>query len=108
MLIWRGRGIVIALIVFACLILVELVTEAMFGDNTYYQNHGWLRLVALWIAAGLVYLLRGWFGVGQERILIDKETGQEIQVNKESNLLFVPARFWPVILLVLGVAFALL
>jgi hypothetical protein len=105
MIIWRGRGIFIALIAFVCLILVELGTEAIFRDDTYYQEYGWPRLVGFGVAAALVYLLRGWFGVGQERTLIDKETSQEVQVDMESSLLFVPARYWPFILLILGVVF---
>lgn len=91
-----------------CLILVELVTEAAFGDDTYYQENGWPRFAGFAVAAVLVYLLRGWLGVGQARVLIDKETGQEVQLNRESTLLFVPARFWPIILLILGVVFAFL
>jgi hypothetical protein len=105
MLIWHGRGGLIALIAFGCLLLTELFTRAAFGDAHYYQTHGWPKLAGFWVAAGLVYALRSWFGVGRERILIDKDTGKEIKMSFEADLLFVPARYWPAILLALGILF---
>ena len=105
MLIWGGRGGVIALIAFGCLVLTELFTRAAFGDTRYYQTHGWPKLLGFWVAAGLVYALRSWFGVGQEHTLIDKGTGREIRVSLEGQLLFVPARYWPGILLAAGLLF---
>jgi hypothetical protein len=96
---------VVALIAFGCLVLSELLTRSMFGDERYYQTHGWPKLAGLWVAAGLVYLLRSWFGSGKSRTLIDKETGKEITLSSESALLFIPGRLWPPILLALGVVF---
>jgi hypothetical protein len=94
-----------ALIAFVCLVLSELLTRSIFSDDKYYQTHGWPKLAGLWVAAGLVYLLRSWFGVGKERTLIDKETGKETKLTSEGALFFIPARLWPPILLVLGVVF---
>jgi hypothetical protein len=105
MIIWRGKGIVIALIAFGCLVFTEIFTRSMFGDERYYQTHGWPKLVGFWVAAGLIYALRSWLGGGQERTLIDKATGEEIKMSSESALFFIPARFWPSILLGLGIVF---
>lgn len=102
MIIWRGKGGVIALIAFGSFLLAEWFTRAAFHDDTYYQNHGWPKLLALWTAAAVVYALGSWFGVKQERTLIDKSTGQEIKVSREGELFFIPARYWPMILVVLG------
>ena|SRR6266508_3437819 len=106
MIIWRGKGFVIALIAFACLILSEFLTETAFSDNTYYQTHGWPKLVGLWVAALIVYKLWPWFGVRAAQVLVDRDTGQGVHVaSSEGALFFVPARFWPQILLVLGLIF---
>lgn len=105
MIIWRGRGVVIALVAFGCFVLAEFAARAAFGDPTYYETHGWPKLAAFWVAAGIVYALCSWLGVGNERTLVDKGTGQEVKVSSESQLFFIPARYWPVILLVLGVVF---
>ena len=105
MIIWRGRGIVIALVAFACLLLSEFVIEAAYADDRYYQSHGWPKLIAFWSAAALVYAFRSWLGVGQLRTVIDKDTGQEIRLSSEGALFFVPARFWPAVLVGLGFVF---
>jgi hypothetical protein len=101
MFIW-GRGSVIPLIAFACSLLMELFTRTVFGSSSYYQTHGWPILVALWAAAGLVYALRSWFRVGQERPTIDKKSGQQVRVSLEAELFFVRARYWPAVLMALG------
>lgn len=105
MIVWRGRGGVIALIAFGCLLLTELTTRSAFSEPNYYQNHGWPKLVGFWIAAGIVYALKSWLGVGDVRTLVDKGTGKEIRASSEGQLFFIPARYWPVVLLVCGVAF---
>jgi hypothetical protein len=96
MIIWRGRGVVIALIALACFVIAELAT---FGDTGYYQTHGWPKLVAFWVAAGIVFALRSWLGVEQQRTLVDTGTGQEVKMSREAQLFFIPARYWPAILL---------
>lgn len=105
MIIWRGRGIVVAIIAFGCLVLTELITRSAFGDGMYYQTHGWPKLAGFWVAAGLVFALRSWLDGGQDRVLVDKETGTETKLPAENALFFIAVRFWPLILLGLGVAF---
>jgi hypothetical protein len=105
MFIW-GRGGVIPLIAFGCALLTELFTRTAFGnDASYYQTHGWPKLVAFWVAAGFVYALRPWFRVGQERTRIDKKSGQQVQVSLEAEFFFVRARYWPAVLIALGLMF---
>jgi hypothetical protein len=104
-LVWRGKGGVIALITFGSLVLSDLLTRAIFVDPRYYQTHEWPKLVGFWVSAGVVYALFSWLGVGQERALIDKATGQEIKASLEGELFFIPARFWPAILVGLGIVF---
>ena len=105
MIIWRGRGGVIILIAFGCVLLAELFTRSAFTDPNYYQNHGWPKLIAFWVAAGIVFALRSWLGVGQKRTLIDKATGQEINLSSEGALFFISARYWPAILAACGLIF---
>jgi hypothetical protein len=100
MIIWRGRGIVIALIAFGCLLFTELATETTFSDADYYQTHGWPKLAALWLAALIVYQMLPWFEV--QRTRFGYIPGQP-EVVPQSELFFVPARFWPQVLIALGV-----
>ena len=41
MIVWRGRGILVAIITFVCLLITELLTRFFFRNNTYYQQHRW-------------------------------------------------------------------
>lgn len=102
MIIWRGKGIVIALIAFGCLIVSEFATEAAFEDSTYYQLHGWPKLIGLWLAAGIVYRLQPWLGVGKTIGFADQNIRQDIRPSAEGALFFLPARFWPGILFAVG------
>ncbi len=91
-----GRGTVIFLITFASALLMELFTRAAFATTNRYQIHGWPKLVALWAAAGLVYALRSWFRVGQERTIIDKKTAKNAKSlrNQNSSLFLLATGQW--------------
>jgi hypothetical protein len=101
---WRGRGIVIGLIVFGCLCLNELGTRRTFGERDYYQNHGWPKLVGFWAAAAFVYVLQPWLNAGKVRTQTDPISGKT-RTTKEASFFFIPARHWPALLLVCGVLF---
>jgi hypothetical protein len=103
MFIW-GRGGVIPLIAFGCALLTDFSTRTAFGDVTYYQTH-WMADAGCSLGAGFVYALRPWFRVGQQRTIIDKKTGQQRKISLEAEFFFVPARYWPVVLMALGLVF---
>ena len=94
--IWRGKGIIVAVLAFACLVASEAITEVVTHDSLYYQHHGWPKLVAFWVAAAAVYALRHRLGVPET---VEHASGPE------PSLFFVPVRYWPAVLLGLGVAF---
>ena len=54
------------------------------------------------LAAGLVWLLSNHVSKQPTRIVIDRKTGDEIAIEGKHDLLFIPLRYWPVILLVGG------
>ena len=105
MIVWSGFGFLISMIGFGCLIITEMSTRAFFNDPTYYQTHGWPKLVGFWIAAVLVYLLARTLDRQPGRVVIDKETGKEIILKKRHSLFFTPARYWPYIFAGLGLVF---
>jgi hypothetical protein len=89
----RGRGWLIAGISFACLLATEVCTRLCFHDDSYYQRHGWPKLAAFLIAAGLVWSL------------LPHGEGEGFVFRQNDTLFLVPARFWPVILCTLGLVF---
>jgi hypothetical protein len=55
MLVWHGRGAVIAAVAFGSLLASELICRAHFHDDRYYQQqHGWPKLAGFLVAAGVV------------------------------------------------------
>jgi hypothetical protein len=102
MIIWRGRGILIAIIIFGCLLATELLTRSFLHDNTYYQQHGWPKFAGFLIAAGLVWWLA--------RREAEDSTGvhnatRESFFRERDTLFLISARYWPRILCVLGIVF---
>ena len=129
MLIHRGRGGLIALIAFVCLVCTELYTRAQFHDDRYFQQHGWPRLAGFLLAAVIV-----WWLSPQAAPLRPHPPQQDWLVSSSStapglsgssgapkrsrfrprlfratdSLFFIPARYWPPILCVLGILAALI
>jgi membrane protein implicated in regulation of membrane protease activity len=103
MIIWSGFGFLVALIGFGCLVLTQFIANALFQNAAYYQTHGWPKLVAFLIAALLVYFLSRVLERQQGRAMIDKATGREVVLKPRHSLFFVPLKYWPYILVGLGV-----
>jgi hypothetical protein len=56
-LIWRGWGILILAPVVVSLVVVQLGVNAVTRDATYYETHGWPKLLALWVATAACWPL---------------------------------------------------
>lgn len=107
-IIWKGRGGFIALITFLLLLALDGVTGALSGDRQYYASHGWPKLVGFWMAAISVFALRGFLGVppsARDEPASGQEAPQARPSVAEGELFFVPARYWPAVLALLGVVF---
>ena len=107
MIIWSGLGFLVAVIGFASLILTEFVSEKITGDDQFYQEHGWVILVGMLLAAGLTYGLHRLLLLQKGRVVIDKETGQEIVLRSSHSLFFIPVKWWPAVFVGLGVVIAI-
>ena len=103
MIVWRGFGVAVVGLTFAALLMTELGVESFAGNDAYYQQHGWPKLLALLLAAGMVWLLSNRLEKRPARVVIDKETGHEFAVRNKHDLFFVPLRYWPPILVCGGV-----
>jgi hypothetical protein len=110
MIIWRGRGILVAAITFGSCLTTELLTRACFHSDTYYQRQGWPMLAAFVVAAGAVWRLLP----GRENqaptgpdVFTDPQAveAKKSVLRNHDEVFFVPVRFWPFILCALGVIF---
>ena len=106
MIVWNGRGGVVAAIAFGCLLGSEILSESYFHDDTYYQQHGWPKLAGFLVAAGLGWWLQ--HSSEHDGILsVDQATPLRKPpfLRRSDGLFFIPVRLWPAILCVLGVIF---
>jgi hypothetical protein len=106
-LMWSGRGWIIAVITFACLLASDYLTSLRFSEPQYYANHGWPKLTAFWLAALIVQWL---VYHKKEELTLEQTLDQETEpyhpvLGNEDKLFLVPSQYWPMILFVVGILF---
>src|SRR6266545_4807516 len=77
MVIWSGLSFLVAAITFLLLLIAEYVTESLFRDESYYQAHGWPKLLAFFLAGAVIWPLGVYLNRKQGKVMIEKETGKK-------------------------------
>lgn len=104
MLIWRGWGILAVVIGFGALLATQFIVDAVAGRGTYSENSEQFAGPAVALAGLLVFFLGRWLNdPSRGRVLVDKETGQEIVDKPRNDLFFIPMEIWGALLVVLGI-----
>lgn len=106
MILWNGWGIIVGVITFGCLLATEVFVEATFADDRYFQDHGWPIAAGFGVAAVLTGIAARVIRRAPQRVLLDPQTGKEVILDQRDTFFFIPVRYWPPILIVLGLAFA--
>lgn len=104
MVIWNGKGYLVAVAVFIAALGAEYLSESYFADPNYYQAHGWPLAAALCAAGVLSWFLGSYLRGKGSRTVIDKATGQELTIGGDDALFFIPVRYWGAILAAAAVA----
>jgi len=102
MIIWNGKGYLVAVIVFCCSLIGELISENVYDDDTYYQAHSAPLAIVLLISGIIVSTLARILDRRPKvRRLIDKETGEEVMVRTSDLFFFIPIKYWgPILILI--------
>jgi hypothetical protein len=75
MIVWSGFGFLVAVVGVGCSLLTQLGLAAAMHDDKYYENNGWPKLLALLVAAAIVWPLGRVLNHGRpDRELVDAET----------------------------------
>lgn len=100
LIVWRGLGWLVPIIVFAALILLQLSVDAVYGEGFYTAN-AWPKQAAFIVAAISVGLLGFYLNHRKRQILFDEETGEALGKAPAHALFFIPIEYWAVIVLAL-------
>ena len=103
MIIWRGLGFLVAVIVFANSLIANLLTNIITGNESYWEEHQWPLALSLVGSAVICWFLGKYLDGRKGRILIDKETGEEVIVGAANELFFIKMYLWGPILLFFAV-----
>lgn len=104
MIIWSGLGFVVPIAIFCSLFAVEVSVEAFFDDASYYQTHGWPKLMGCCIAAAIIWVISLFIIKGRgKRTLVDPDTNEQFRVDTGGTFFFISIKWWPLITLILGI-----
>jgi len=107
MIIWQGRGFLVAVIIFGFSLIMNLIFNATYGAG-YYDHHKWPFAVSLIDSAIACWFLGNYLRKKSDRIVIDKQTGKEFRINQSKHaLFFIPMQYWgPILLVCAAILFA--
>jgi len=118
MLIYKGRGALIAIFTFLVLLFTELATRRIFHDENYYQNHKWPVAAGFFISATLIWILSQkpmpkavdateYIVSSSREISATQHPPSSCQIFRlHDSLFYIPASYWAFILWALALLFS--
>jgi len=104
MIVWRGTGILVAVIIFVSSLCANALA-IQFGGKGYWETHGWPFACAMIAAGGLIHIVDYILGKKPPRELIDADTGEHVHLNAPRDFFFIPMKWWGPITAVFGLVF---
>ena len=102
-LLGSGWGGSVLFIWFGLLVGTELVTEAIFQDDQYYQNHGWPPLVASLAAAMILWPLGRHLNGRGNKANVDTASAVDPDMSEKHIFLFIRMEYWALLAAAFGV-----
>jgi hypothetical protein len=107
MIIWRGWGIIAAVLLFGGLLAAQLVVDAVAGDGTYEANSLVFGGIGVAVGGVATYALATWLERrNPPRTLVDQSTGEQVVLKQQNDLFFIPMKHWGLIGIVGGIVMA--
>lgn len=95
MIIWRGWGLLAAVLFFGGLVLAQLVADGIGGEGTYASNIALFAGIGLVVGGAATYALSRWReSRNPPRRLVDPATGGEVILHDRNDLFFIPIKIW--------------
>jgi len=104
-ILWRGMGWLVAVIVFGFSLAANLIFNSIYGEG-YYDHNKWPVSLALVLSAIPLWLLEPYLRTRSDQIVIDKKTGKEMAINQSVHtLFFIPMDYWAPIMVVIALIY---
>jgi hypothetical protein len=106
MIVWQGWGFFIVFVLAIASGITNVAFEIVTGSEEAFKSQLGSAVMML-VAAILNYgFSRRLQSKSQDRVMIDKETGQEIILRSSHSLLFIPVKWWTPIFVVISALLA--
>ena len=109
MIIWRGMGVLALIIAVVVNLIVNETANSMFGIPDGFKHYRDAHKVIWVVGMGLSALVCWYFGnwlesreIQNGKVVIDKESGQEIRLISRHDMFWIPVKWWSVIRLATG------
>lgn len=105
MIIWSGWGFLVAVIGFGCLFVTQRIVNSAMQDDRYYQTNGWPKLLALVVAALIIWPVGRAFNrkrLAKEPVNANTDERPVLTSGGGHSFFFIPMEYWAAIFLVLG------
>lgn len=99
LVIWRGWGWIVIVIVAASFLGTEWAVEAFTGDGRYYQEHDWTKTAAA-AAACFITMAVGFYLNHARRLQRDEASGEVTAMYPAHTLYYIPIEYWSLIIVV--------
>ena len=103
MIIWRGLGCLVPVIAFFMLSVVTVAFESIFPNPKYVDENPWTWMILGLCAAAPIWFIGRILNNQPGRTVIDKQTGEEIELRRKHDLFFIPMELWGLAIAVIGV-----
>lgn len=105
LLVWRGWGIGVPLIVILMQLLTEKLVDNIAGTPEFIKMHSWIWLIGLSVSAVLIWFIGKFLDSKPGRIVLDKETQREYELKSRHDFFWLPFKWWAIPVFVLGFIF---
>lgn len=105
MIIWSGKGFLVAIFVVGSALIANALTNAVTGSEAYWDENRWVLGASLLVAAGLSWMVGKALAGKNRRGLGEKETRDELTSGRDyDSLFFLRMQWWGPLLAVVGLA----
>jgi hypothetical protein len=104
--IWTGFGFVVPIAALLCMVIAQLLIDAVFGAN-YYTTHTWPKTAACFFTACILWSLGRWMNKPDPGDYIEPTWGNMLRSSARHTFFFIPVEYWSFALVAFAIFMAL-